>query len=111
MTYFNILSIISVLVYFVIYSYRNNISNYLKITDQPDALRKIHKTNTQNWIIFDCLNIIFIMIFNLFYKFMIYQYILFGFFFFIAGFDDKLNYQHLLNYTLKFSNHNFFFSN
>ncbi len=94
MTYFNILSIISVLVYFVIYNYRNNISNYLKITDQPDGLRKIHKKPTPKTGSFSiALIFMFIMIFNLFYKFIDsnFNYILFGsLFVFIAGFlDDK----------------------
>lgn len=94
MTYFNILSIFSVLIYFVIYSYRNDISNYLKITDQPDSLRKIHKKPTPKTGSFSiALIFTFIMIFNLFSKFIDsnFNYILFGsLFVFIAGFlDDK----------------------
>ena len=94
MTYFNILSIFSVLIYFVIYSYRNDISNYLKITDKPDSLRKIHKKPTPKTGSFSsALIFTFIMIFNLFSKFIDsnFNYILFGsLFVFIAGFlDDK----------------------
>ena len=94
MTYFNILSILSVLVYFVIYSYRDNISAYLKIIDKPDSLRKIHKKPTPKTGSFSiALIFMFILIFNLFYKFTDsnFNYILFGsLFVFIAGFlDDK----------------------
>ena len=46
MTLFNLLSIISILLYFVIYNYRVKISKFLNVFDKPDSQRKIHKKPT-----------------------------------------------------------------
>ena len=46
MNIYTLLAIFSIIVYFIIYNYRNKIGNLLRVVDLPDEKRKIHKIPT-----------------------------------------------------------------
>lgn len=86
--------ILSIFIYYLIYTNRSKIGDILKTNDIPDYNRKIHKestprTGTYSFVIVLCT----LIISNLFFKFLEYDYVLIIFAsilaFLIGFFDDK----------------------
>ena len=94
MIIYTLLTIFSIIVYFIIYNYRNQISNLLGVVDLPDEKRKIHKAPTPKTASYSiALVILSLLILNYFLNFFDsdFNIVLFGsiLIFFIGFIDDR----------------------